>query len=233
MGRRMPSALRLVKKSVPLSVTVCAPSECAAVCHEPSSLKSVQCTVAEPFEHDGPVLTVLDFAHVLELQMAPRRFYVAERRRGGCRFSTPKFRSIGRCQPECVVYTQSSIYTMPSMTHPKPACLSSKDYGTVDKRQQNESPSAPNPLHVGMVVDDEKMLLKHQQTSVSPAVVPRHYESIVNAGSSIIYCSARGDPDEPGAGQPSIHMPVNSGSQASNEEHCHSPDGVEGGPPGA
>lgn len=78
-----------------------------------------------------------------------------------------------------------------------------------------------------MVVDDEKMLLKHQQTSVSPAVVPRHYESIVNAGSSIIYCSARGDPDEPGAGQPSIHMPVNSGSQASNEEHCHSPDGVE------
>ncbi|KAL3215947.1 hypothetical protein MRX96_033303 [Rhipicephalus microplus] len=105
--------------------------------------------------------------------------------------------------------------------------------GSDTRASTTRSWSAPNPLHVGMVVDDEKMLLKHQQTSVSPAVVPRHYESIVNAGSSIIYCSARGDPDEPGAGQPSIHMPVNSGSQASNEEHCHSPDGVEGGPPGA
>lgn len=68
---------------------------------------------------------------------------------------------------------------------------------------------------------------KHQQASLGPAGAPRHYESIVNAGSSIIYCSARGDPDEPGAGQPSIHMPVNSGSQASNEEHCHTPHGVE------
>lgn len=55
---------------------------------------------------------------------------------------------------------------------------------------------------------------KHQQTAaLGTAGAQRHYESIVNAGSSIIYCSARGDPDEPGAGQPSIHLPVNSGSQ--------------------
>lgn len=79
-----------------------------------------------------------------------------------------------------------------------------------------------------MVADEEKTLLKHQQTAaLGTAGAQRHYESIVNAGSSIIYCSARGDPDEPGAGQPSIHLPVNSGSQANQEEHCHSPDGVE------
>lgn len=77
-----------------------------------------------------------------------------------------------------------------------------------------------------MVVDEEKELLKNQQP-MGPAGAPRHYESIVNAGSSIIYCSARGDPDEPGAGQASIHMPVNAGSQTSSEEHCHTSDGVE------
>ncbi|XP_077519513.1 proton-coupled zinc antiporter SLC30A2-like isoform X2 [Amblyomma americanum] len=77
-----------------------------------------------------------------------------------------------------------------------------------------------------MVVDEEKELLKHQQP-MGPAGAPRRYESIVNAGSSIIYCSARGDPDEPGTGQPSLHMPVNGGSQTSSEEHCHTLDDVE------
>ncbi|XP_075546100.1 proton-coupled zinc antiporter SLC30A2-like isoform X3 [Dermacentor variabilis] len=117
--------------------------------------------------------------------------------------------------------------------------------------QEYVGTSAPNPPHVAMVADDEKVLLKHQPTAtLGTAGAPRHYESIVNAGSSIIYCSARGDRDEPGAGQPSVHIPVNSGSQrnqvrfvfcpkavrrhspatmtaASQEEHCHSPDGVE------
>lgn len=73
--------------------------------------------------------------------------------------------------------------------------------------------------------------LLHRKREASLAGSPRHYESIVNAGSSIIY-SARGGPDDSeggggGGGQASMHMPLNNSSQASQEEHCHSPDGVE------
>lgn len=83
-----------------------------------------------------------------------------------------------------------------------------------------------------MVHDEEKAILK-REAPLAGAGSPRHYESIVNAGSSIIY-SARGGPDESegggggGTGQASLHMPLNNGSQASQEEeHCHTPDGAE------
>lgn len=69
-------------------------------------------------------------------------------------------------------------------------------------------------------VDCEQALLK------TSAGAGKRYESIVNAGSSLIYCSAQGDPDDPL--QSGLHLvPRNSVSQASTVEHCHSPDDVE------
>lgn len=70
--------------------------------------------------------------------------------------------------------------------------------------------------------DSERALLK----APAGGGANTRYESIVSAGSSIIYCSAQGNPDDPL--HPGLHLvPRNSVSQASIVEHCHSRDDAE------
>ncbi|KAH6934820.1 hypothetical protein HPB50_001135 [Hyalomma asiaticum] len=49
----MPSASLLVKRSVPLSMSICIPSELAAVCPKSSPLERAEFDAAQSFDHES------------------------------------------------------------------------------------------------------------------------------------------------------------------------------------